>query len=231
MPLRSARPARARAIALVAAAAAATTLLADVYRTLRGSASERLHAIGGEALYQSEATVNGAPARIAAFGFSGSPAGRAPELARALGIALPRAPAESVLLTGASGSEQVHLLILPADLDKTLALLITSEPPRPSHAPRWPDLPRPAGAEPTFTASLAATRATLVLATVPQPPGEAAAELDRLIRDAGWAPAAPATPAFALYQRRNALFASLVLDGDAPGASRILLLRRLGQSN
>ncbi len=221
-----------RALLFLAATAAATTLFADVFRTLRGSAVERLSALGGESLHRSDATVNGAAASLTVLGFTGTPSERAPFLAKGLGLTLPQASRDAVLLTGASGAELVHLLILPADLDKTLAILITQAPPR-SAARRplsWPDLPRPADAEPTFTASLALTRTTLVSATVPRPPEEAALELGRLLRDAGWAEAAPATPSFALYQRRNASFAALTQPGDLPGTARITLLQRLGQS-
>ncbi|MEI8354064.1 MAG: hypothetical protein WCG22_06115, partial [Lentisphaerota bacterium] len=79
-----------RPVLTLVATAAATALLADVFRTLGGSAADRLSTIGGEAVYRSDATVNGEPAQITAFGFSGSPAERAADLSRALGIAPPR---------------------------------------------------------------------------------------------------------------------------------------------
>jgi hypothetical protein len=223
---------RARPLLLViAVAAAATALLADVFRTLGGSAADRLSTIGGEAVYRSDATVNGEPAQITAFGFSGSPAERAADLSRALGIAPPQSAADALMITGASGSDLLHLLILPAHIDKTLAILITQKPPRTHRAtePIWPDLPRPANAELTFTATLAATRATLVTATVPSQPEAAAREMSGLMIAAGWALAAPPTRSFALYQRRQATCAVLSQPDDIPGVTRITLLQRIGK--
>ena len=60
--------------------------------------------------------------------------------------------------------------------------------------------------------------------------GAAAAEIDAILRGAGWSPAAPATPSFALYQRRTATFAVLTQPGDTPGTTRLTLLQRLGQA-
>ena len=217
---------------ILVATAAATALLADVFRTLGGSAADRLSTIGGEAVYRSDATVNGEPAQITAFGFSGSPAERAAELSRALGIAPPQTSADGLLITGVSGADQLHLLILPAHLDKTLAILITRKPPRADRAtePGWPDLPRPANAALTFTATLAATRATLVTATVPSPPAVAAREMSGLMIAAGWALAAPPTRSLALYQRRQETCAILAQPDDTLGSTRITLLQRIGQS-
>ena len=221
-----------RPVLTLVATAAATALLADVFRTLGGSAADRLSTIGGEAVYRSDATVNGEPAQITAFGFSGSPAERAADLSRALGIAPPQTDADALLITGASGSDMLHLLILPASIDKTLAILITQKPLRANRAtePSWPDLPRPANAALTFTATLAATRATLVTATVPSPPAVAAREMSGLMIAAGWALAAPPTRSFALYQRRQETCAVLAQPDDTLGATRITLLQRIGQS-
>lgn len=223
---------RARSLLMAIAVAAATALLADVFRTLRGSASDRLSAVGGAAVYRSDATVNGEPAQITAFGFPGSPVERAADLSRALGIAPPQTTADAILLTGASGSDCLHLMILPAQLDNTLAILITQKPPRAGRddEPRWPDLPRPAGATLTFTATLTATRTTLVTATVPNPPEAAAIEMSALLLNAGWALAAPPTHTFALYQRRHATCVALAQPGDTPGTARITLLQRIGQT-
>lgn len=222
---------RLLALLLIVASTGALPLWADVYRTLRGSASDRLTALGGQAMYTSEATVNGAPARLELFGFSGAPAEQTPTLARSLGLAPPQGRADGFMLTGAVSNERLHLLTLPADLDKTLAMVITQTTERniQTTPPPWPDLPRPTGAEPIFTASLAATRTTLVAATLPHPPAAAAIETDALLRAAGWSLAAPATPSFALYQRRNATCALLTQPGDLPGTARITLLQRLGQ--
>jgi hypothetical protein len=220
-----------RAGVILAATAAATALLADVFRTLGGSATDRLSATGGETVYRSEATVNGEPAQLTVFGFSGSPAERGAGLARALGIAAPQTSADGLMITGTSGGEQLDLLILPAGLDKTLAILITRKPPRAGRAaPDWPDLPRPANAELTFTATLAATRVTLVSATVPSPPEVAGREMGALLIADGWARAAPPTRALALYQRRQATCAVLTQPDAASGATRITLLQRIGQS-
>jgi hypothetical protein len=221
-----------RRVFTLVAAVAATALLADVFRTLGGSAVDRLSTLGGEAIYRSDATVNGEPAQITAFGFSGSPAERAASLSRALGIAPPQTAAEALLITGASGADLLHLLILPAHIDKTLAILITQKPPRADRAtePSWPDLPRPANAALTFTATLADTRSTVVTATVPSPPEAAAREMSGLLIADGWALAAPPTRTFALYQRRQATCAVLTQPDDTPGATRITLLQRIGQS-
>jgi len=225
---------RTGALALLAAATllAAGPLAADVFRTLRGRAADRLAALGGQTLHRSEASVNGEPATLTVFGFDGSPGERVPHLARGLGLPQPRRRSVACLLSGGAAAERVHLLTLPAGLGKTLAFLITHRPPsaEPGRPPPWPDdLPRPGGAEAIFSASLAATRTTLVSATVPSP-AAAAAEIDAILRGAGWSPAAPATPSFALYQRRTAAFAVLSQPGDAPDTSRITLLQRLGQT-
>jgi len=227
---------RTGALALLAATAllAAGPLAADVFRTLRGRAADRLAALGGQTLHRSEATVNGEPAALSVFGFAGPPGERVQQLARGLGLRPPpRGRSDACLLSGGSAAERVHLLTLPAGLDKTLALLITHRPPSADRGrpPPWPDdLPRPGGAEATFSASLAATRTTLVSAAVPSPAADAAAETDALLRGAGWSPAAPATPSFALYQRRTATFAVLTQPGDTPGTTRLTLLQRLGQA-
>jgi hypothetical protein len=221
-----------RPVLILIAAAAATALLADVFRTLSGSAADRLAAIGGEAIYRSDATVNGEPAQITAFGFSGSPTERAAELSRSLGIAPPQISGDGLLFTGASGADVFHILILPANIDKTIAILITRKPPHADRAaePSWPDLPRPANAALTFTATLAATRTTLVTATVPSPPAVAAREMSGLMIAAGWALAAPPTRSLALYQRRQETCAILAQPDDTLGSTRITLLQRIGQS-
>ena len=220
------------AFLVIFAAMGTFSLRADVFRTLRGSANDRLAALGGQVLYTSEATVNGTPAHLTLFGFSGAPAEQTSTLARSLGLELPRGRADGFLLTGTVGGERLHLLTLPADLDKTLAIVITQPPARnvPATPPPWPDLPRPAGAELIFTASLAATRTSLVVASLPRPPAAVASETDTLLRDAGWGLAAPTTPSFTLYQRRNATCALLTQPGDSTGTARITLLQRLGRS-
>lgn len=211
---------------------------ADVFMRIGNRAERVLEQAGGRSVYQTDVSINGQPASLTLLGFDRSPGEVGPQLAQRLGLPVPSAgEADGAHLTGVRKTRALNVILLPGSRpDTTLAMLVDQRAANASRAAdqdmRWPDLPHPVDAMPTFTAVNAATRTTLAVANAAAAPEALHAEMLTRLQADGWQPAAPRARngSLALYNRGGAML--LVYTQSAPenNQTRITLLQRLGHA-
>jgi len=228
-------PVRSAACVLLALAAV-TLLRADVFLRIPKSAEASLQQLGGTRVYATDATLNGAPGRLAVYAFPRASASEVrPRLAQSLGLPAADVVFGSALVTHAENGRAYSLAVIPSASGESacVALLFDQSANDYARAKRhpveWPQELPTIAATPLFAASCARTRTVFATAETPSPPETAVADAADSLRRTGWLRQSPSSPAtFAVFASGRKICLLFAARSHATGRTTISVLQREG---